>query len=91
LLFGGEHGRRCFYPLLSSERRGYSRYSVGAMENLAGTIPAALMRAERKPDVITFLKGTSLSSFDRRRLLHLWGYAVKVDLKREDYEAVTEA
>jgi hypothetical protein len=61
------------------------------MANLADTIPAALMRPERKPDVIIYIKGLGLSPFEGRRLLHAWGLAAKVDLKREDYEAVTEA
>jgi len=48
------------------------------------------MRPERKPDVILYIKGTSLPSRFRRRLLQDWAAAVGVELEGADYEAVTE-
>ena len=60
------------------------------MANLQDTLPAPLMRPERKPDVITYIKGTSLPSRFRRKLLQDWAAAVGVDLSGADYEAVTE-
>jgi len=60
------------------------------MSNLADTIPAPLMRAERKADVITYIRGTSLPSRFRRKLLQDWAKAVGVELDGEDYVAVTD-
>jgi len=48
------------------------------------------MRPERKPDVILYIRGTSLPSRFRRKLLQDWAAAVGVDLTGADYEAVTE-
>ena len=60
------------------------------MANLSDTLPAALMRPERKPDVILYIRGTSLPSRFRRKLLQDWSKAVGVELSGADYEAVTE-
>lgn len=48
------------------------------------------MRPERKAAVIEYIKGTSLPSRFRRKLLQDWGAAVGLDLTGADYEAVTE-
>lgn len=47
------------------------------------------MRPERKPDVIIWLKGTTLTGFHRRQLLQAWGRKTGVELTHEDYVAVT--
>jgi hypothetical protein len=60
------------------------------MANPTDTIPPSLMRPERKPDVITYIKGTSLPARFRRKMLQDWAAAVRVDLTGADYEAVTE-
>jgi hypothetical protein len=60
------------------------------MSNISDTIPSTLMRPERKPDVISYIKATGLPSRFRRKLLQDWATAVGVELDGEDYVAVSE-
>ena len=60
------------------------------MSNLADTISKAFMRPGRKEDVISYIKGTSLSAPYRRKLLQDWATRVGVDLTGSDYKAVIE-
>lgn len=59
------------------------------MADLSELIPAALMLPDRKRDVIIWLKGTTLSAFDRRRILQAWGRKLGVELTHEDYVEVS--
>ncbi len=58
--------------------------------DLSEQLPRELLRAERKAAVIEYIRGTSLPSRFKRRLLQDWAAAVGVELEGPDYEAVTE-
>ena len=58
------------------------------MATLAEQIPKELLAAEKKAEVIEYIRASRLPSRFRRRLLQEWGQAVDVELTGEDYQAI---
>ncbi len=60
------------------------------MKNLADQIPKELLAAEKKAEMIAWIKATGLPYRFRRGLLQAWGEAVLVKLEGADYMVLTD-